>query len=256
MRFPYIGSDNPIPPFKVLGYFFAHAFLLSMLIAAAVVDAEHRIIPPQITYTTAVIGLVLSTALAWPWPLTDTHAISQIPTDPWILPEVQEKIPTGLSLAPFWGPPPKWAPAGSWQLGLMTGLIGAAAGTAIVRVFKFLFEVGFGQDALGLGDADLLMMVGAFLGWQVVVIGFFAGAIVAILTIVPPKIWGAIRGRPVERELSFGPGLAGGVILSWFAWPAIAPVVRVMSDPIAMGITAVVMCGGMLAAGLLLRRGK
>ncbi len=256
MRFPYIASDYPIPPLKVLGYFFIHAFLLSMLIAAAVVDAEHRIIPPQITYTAAIIGIIASTALPWPWPLTDAHALSQIPTDPWILPEVQSKIPTGLCMAPFWGPPPTWAPAGSWQLGLLNGLLGAAAGTAIVRVFKFLFEVGFGQDALGLGDADLLMMAGAFLGWQVVVIGFFAGAVVAIITILPPKIWGAIRGRPVERELSFGPGLAGGVILTWFGWPWIAPVARVMFDPIALGITTFVMCGGILAAGLLLRRGK
>jgi len=256
LAFPYIGSTTPIPPLKVWAYFFFHAYLLSMLIAAAMVDAEHRIIPPQITYSAAFVGILASLLLPWPWPLTDATAISQIPTDPWILPEVQAKIPTGLTLSPFWGPPPNWAPAGSWQLGLMNGLCGAAAGTAVVRLFKFLFEVGFGQEALGLGDADLLMMAGAFLGWQVVVLAFFAGAVVSIVTIVPLKVLDAIRGRAVERELSFGPGLAGGVVLVWFGWPWVAPIARVMFDPIAMGIASVVMCGGILAAGLLLRRGK
>jgi leader peptidase (prepilin peptidase)/N-methyltransferase len=267
-----------LPPPKALGYFAAHAALLSLLIAAAVIDAEHRIIPPQITYPGVALGLIASTAFAWPWPTTDPAAVEklsnlradqrmvesltvseqrrlkELPPDPWYLAGVEEQVPTGMTLAPFWGPPPKWAPPGSWKLGLLNGLIGAAVGTALVRLLKFAFEIGFGQEALGLGDADLLMMAGAFLGWQAVALGFFAGAFVAILTAIPVKVWGAVRGRPFERELSFGPGLAAGVVLVWLGWPWLGDLRRVLYDPVMVGVAGVIIYGGILAAGMVLRR--
>jgi leader peptidase (prepilin peptidase)/N-methyltransferase len=269
-----------LPPARAIGFFVAHATLLSLLIAAAAVDAEHRVIPPQITYPGVVLGLIASTVFAWPWPTTDPAVLekqanlrlnqkeydalkavnpkraAELPPDPWWLPEVQGQVQAGMTLAPFWGPPPKWAPPGSWKLGLLNGLIGAAVGTALVRVFKALFEFGFGQEALGMGDADLLMMAGAFLGWQAVVLAFFTGAFVAILTAVPIKILGAVRGQSFDRYLSFGPGLATGVVLVWLGWKLLVDVRAILYDPVMVGLTAVIIFGGILIAGMLLRRGK
>jgi Flp pilus assembly protein protease CpaA len=58
-------------------------------------------------------------------------------------------------------------------LGLATGVVGLLAGTVMLRVVRFVFTTGLGVEALGLGDADLMMMAGAFLGWQPLVVAFF-----------------------------------------------------------------------------------
>lgn len=256
LRFQYHDPQAPFPPLKLWIFFAAHAFLVASLIACALIDAEHRIIPPQMTYLGTILGLIVSTAFPWPWPSDLPAQMAAIPLDrPWLLPEVADALPTGIAVWPFWGPPPAWAPLGSWQLGLLNGLIGAAVGTGIVRLFKFLFEVGFGQEALGLGDADLLMMVGAFLGWQVVVIGFFAGAIVALLIKIPAMVWSLIVNKESgEAELPFGPGLVIGVVATWFGWPWVSASARVLFDPVILGMTTIIMTLGLLASGLILRR--
>ncbi len=164
---------------------------------------------------------------------------------------------------PFWGPTFQFAPPGSIQLGLLNGVIGALAGSLVVRVIRWVFGVGFGREALGMGDADLLMMAGAFLGWQIAVLSLFTGAIVAILLKALSAIVGSGTPAPIvegqlpadARELPFGPGLAAGVVVTWFAWPWLGPKVQfVFFDGFMIGMTVIIMCVGLLAAGLLLRR--
>jgi len=165
------------PPLGFVAVFLYHAFLMSALIAAALIDAEHRIIPPIIPYFGAIVGIVGGALMAWPWPLPPGAGAAAIPVgQAWQLPEWHWKIPLGVQPWPFYGPPPSWAIAGGWKLGLLSSLIGALAGTLVVRWVKWLFEVGFGKEALGLGDADLLLMAGAFLGWQPVITALFLGA--------------------------------------------------------------------------------
>jgi leader peptidase (prepilin peptidase)/N-methyltransferase len=242
------------PPAKAIVYFFFHGTLLCLLIACAVIDAEHRIIPPQITYFGAVLGIVASMLFPWPWPNPVPAPGTLSTTAYWIVPEIARDIPTGMTLWPFAGPPPAWAPMGSWKLGLLNGLIGAAAGTFLVRSVKFLFEYGMGREALGLGDADLLMMAGAFLGWQAAVIGFFVGAFAALLLKVPVLAWDLVQRRTVQRELSFGPGLAVGIVATWLGWRWISPSLRMLFDPVIVVIVTAAMGGALLIAGLILRR--
>ncbi|OWK43403.1 prepilin peptidase [Fimbriiglobus ruber] len=245
-------SASPPPQDWLL--FASHAFLLSVLIVAALIDAEHRVIPTQVTYIGTAVGLLASTLLAWPWP-SDPAVLAQIqPNAPWFLPNILGKLPTGMTLWPFWGPLPTWTPAGSWQLGLCNALIGAAVGTALVRGIKFLFEIGIGKEALGLGDADLMMMAGAFLGWQVVLIGFFAGGLAGLLLKIPSVIYSLITGRTVVSELSFGPGLALGIVATWFAWPWVSSSAVVLFEPVVLGVLVIAIGGGLLVAGILLRR--
>ena len=253
LKFSYI-SGLPVPPVEVWVYWATHAFLVAALVASAAIDARHQIIPTQITYVGTAVGIVLSTLLPWPWPSIGTSLGPNAATMSWIVPEALPHIPTGVMVWPCWGPLPSWAPAGSWQLGLLSSLVGAAFGMGLVRVIKFLFEVGIGKEALGLGDADLLMMVGAFLGWQVVFFSFFIGAVAALALKVPMMIWDALRRRPASGELAFGPGLAVGVGITWFGWPWLGTYARVLFEPIALAVVAVCLTGGMLVAGLLLRR--
>ena len=153
---------------------------MSFFIAAALCDLERKTIPISLTVFGTVVGLVLSTLFPWPWPNEVQRGV--LPADtPWYFEEFIGKIPRGICPWPVWGPLPNWLPPGSPQLGFLTSLAGAAAGTFMIRFIKWVFETGLEREALGLGDADFMMMVGAFTGWQIVLIGFFAGTFVAPL---------------------------------------------------------------------------
>ena len=246
LQFDYL---NPGPPlFRALVYAAVHAFLLSMLIASAVIDAKHRIIPPQITYVGTLVGLVVSTAFAWPWPNANPHFA---PAD-WL--KLNLTIPVGVCLWPFWGPLPDWTPPGSPQLGLLNGLIGAAVGLLIVRLLKLTFEAGMGKEALGLGDADLLMMAGAFLGWQAVALALPVGAVLTLLVVIPRFVWAKVRGRPFDTAMAFGPGIAAGVVVCWLGWPWLGELMRAAFDPVTLAVVGGVSTIGPLLFGFLLRR--
>ena len=119
---------------------------------------------------------------------------------------------------------------------MLNGVIGALAGSFVVRVVKWLFEVGFGKEALGLGDADLLMMAGAFLGWQIAVLSLFVGACAALVLKVPGLLLSVFRKSAVENELPFGPGLALGVVVTWLSWPWLGARLQFVNlDPFMLG---------------------
>ena len=201
-------------------FFLQRATLFCFLLVAAVCDLDDRQIPLSITFTGTIIGLIFAVAFPWPWPNTAAQALPQpvgfrVTADQWSM--MMGPAKPGLYPWPVWGPPPAWMPTGSWQLGLLTGLAGALTGTLLLRIVKFLFEKGLGKEALGLGDADLMMMVGAFLGWQVVVVAFFIGAVAALLLEIPRRLLGG------ESMLPFGPGLAVGAVVTWLCWRWIGP---------------------------------
>jgi leader peptidase (prepilin peptidase) / N-methyltransferase len=93
-------------------------------------------------------------------------------------------------------------------------IIGAAAGyVSLWSVYK-LFKWLTGKEGMGYGDFKLLAALGAWLGWQmllvVILISAFAGAIVGISLV-------AFRGRDRDIPIPFGPYLAaaGWVALMW-----------------------------------------
>src|SRR5262249_31902271 len=153
------------PPLGVIALFVHHATLLSFLIAAALCDVDGRTIPLPLTVTGTLIGLLFATLMPWPWPNSYPLPVG-MSNQPWFFAEYLDKLPRGVYNWPVWGPLPDSLPSGSWQLGFVTGLAGAAAGNLMMRSVKFIFEKGMGREALGLGDADLMMMAGAFIGWQ------------------------------------------------------------------------------------------
>jgi leader peptidase (prepilin peptidase)/N-methyltransferase len=260
-----LNGHTAYPPGVFWAMFFYHCVLLWALIAAAIIDAEHRIIPPLIPYTGLFVGVVGGTIMPWPWP-NPAGEIAALPTDPaWMLPEYWGKIPPGVQPWPFYGPTFDFAPPGSYTLGLLNSLLGALAGSLMVRFVKAFFELGFGREAMGLGDADLLMMAGAFLGWQIAVLSLFVGAFCALvlkllasIIVREPASRSAApeSGVPFDaRELPFGPGLAIGIVLTWFAWPWLGPSLQyVFFDWVALTLSAIVFSVGTLAAGLFLRR--
>jgi leader peptidase (prepilin peptidase) / N-methyltransferase len=198
-----------------------HAVLFSFLLVAAACDIDARAIPMPLTLTGMVVGLIAAVLFPWPWP----WSLSDGPLPqgrPGVRLDMVWQDPTaglkaGLYPWPVWGPLPDWLPPGSWQLGLATGLGGLLVGTFMMRGVGFLFSRGLGREALGLGDADLMMMAGAFLGWQPIVAAFFLSVfpalVVGILNIVVKR----------DNSLPFGPSLAAAIVLTWLCWGWIGP---------------------------------
>lgn len=235
-------------------FFLHHAILFSFLLTAAMIDAEHRIIPISITLTGTFVGIVLSPLLGWPFP-NEIESIVRLNTQAsWSFMPKEIKIPVGAHLWPVWGPVPNTLLENSWLLGLVTSLTGAFVGTAMIRTAKFLFEKGLGKEAIGLGDADLMMMAGAFLGWQAVFAAFFIGSLLSL----PIGVILAITKK--EGSLPFGPGLAAGVMVTLIGWPFVSKVLQgFLFDSLLVTLAIAVLGGGMFVASILLRavgRGK
>jgi leader peptidase (prepilin peptidase)/N-methyltransferase len=86
---------------------------------------------------------------------------------------------------------------------------------AALRAVRFLFGLGRGKEGLGVGDADVMMMAGAFIGWQPILVSFFVGVFAALIFGVAQLL------RRGDHPLAFGPALAAGVLITVLEWPAI-----------------------------------
>jgi leader peptidase (prepilin peptidase)/N-methyltransferase len=191
-----------------------HAVLFAFLVAASACDLAGREIPLKLTLTGTLIGLAGATLMPWPWPNTTGVPAPDAGAVLWMMPPpLGPGISPGTYPWPVWGPLPGWlAPGGNWQTGLATGIVGLLIGSFLLRTVGFVFSKGLGKEALGLGDADLMMMAGAFLGWQVVVAGFF-------LSVIPGLIIGLVNMISVrDNSLAFGPALALGVVAAMLGW--------------------------------------
>jgi leader peptidase (prepilin peptidase)/N-methyltransferase len=215
--------------------FVHHALLMSFLIAASLCDIDHLEIPLGITVAGTIVGLIGSACFPWPYPNTLTLP-PPVPVFAAIGMGANPTPPSaGLYPWPVWFPFPDWLPPGSWQLGLATGLAGAAAGNVVLRMVRFLFGLGRGIEGLGIGDADLMMMAGSFVGWQVILVAFGAGVFPALVFGIGQLFF---RGK---QAMPFGPSLALGVMIALLCWHWIGDRAwLLLSDPVMMGIFGVV----------------
>lgn len=216
-RIQETGWPSPL----ALVVFAHHAVLVSLLIVASICDLDHREIPLAVTLPGSLLGLVLALLLPWPWPYTPAEAPLPPPPSGWLLGPLPN-LKVGLYPWPVWPWPPAWLPPGDWRLGLATGLAGLLVGTILLRVIRFVFSLGLGMEALGLGDADLMMMAGAFLGWQPIVVAFFLGVFAGLFFGVGQML---LTG---DNALPFGPGLSVGILAALFGWPWIGPHVEML----------------------------
>lgn len=106
--------------------------------------------------------------------------------------------------------------------GVVSALIGAALGTAILALIRWGWHRATGVEGMGLGDVKMIAMIGAFLGWQQVWVVLFlssiAGAVIGVLL-------AAVGGRSMQSRLPFGTFLAlaafaaslvGDELVTWY----------------------------------------
>jgi leader peptidase (prepilin peptidase)/N-methyltransferase len=90
-------------------------------------------------------------------------------------------------------------------------LIGAVAGGGALYLIAIAGTAVFGKDSMGGGDIKLAAMLGAFLGWQGVIVflfvAFFVGAVVGVAVL-------AARRSQADHTIPFGPFIALGAFVT------------------------------------------
>jgi leader peptidase (prepilin peptidase)/N-methyltransferase len=137
------------------------------------------------------------------WPLSWVLLVlSFIDLDLRIIPDkvTLPGIVLGLIVAPLLG-----------LLGFWESLIGVLVGGGALYLIGILGELFLKKESMGGGDVKLAAMLGAFMGWRLVLVAlfvaFFVGAVAGIIVLArKPKDW--------DSSLPFGPFIALGAVLS------------------------------------------
>lgn len=87
---------------------------------------------------------------------------------------------------------------------IVGAMLGALVGGFTVWLTRILGGMAFGREAMGMGDVDLMLGVGAVIGAGPVTVAFFVAPFFGIIAVLPRLLGG--RGR----ELPYGPYLSLG----------------------------------------------
>jgi prepilin signal peptidase PulO-like enzyme (type II secretory pathway) len=117
--------------------------------------------------------------------------------------------------------PPLWL---SVLCGTLMGILIGGGGIWVIRIGGSL---GFGKEAMGLGDVHLMAGVGACLGWVNALLAIPLAAVVGLYFV----ILASIAGRPAGKAMPFGPYLAIGTLLVLFAQPLVELGLSVLLRP-------------------------
>jgi len=199
-----------LEPLVLAGVMTATLVFVSILIAIAFIDYDLQIIPDELSIGGTVLMLGASAALPYLHP-------SWVET----IPEVPGQVAS-----------------------LFGGVIGAVGGGGFILTFSIMGTLLFRHQitkaqvedpdistAIGFGDVKLLTLVGAFLGWQSVLVSFLFGTVFGALGGIVDKVrtgsWpperigiaGAIRYRwhSGGSVIPFGPFLCAGAMVMVFA---------------------------------------
>lgn len=105
------------------------------------------------------------------------------------------------------------------ELPWLQAILGAAVGYGLLWGIAVAGTTAFGEDAMGGGDVKMMAMVGAFLGWQGVLLTLFLGALLGTLVFLPLKLAGREKLVPFGIFLALGAAacwLVGGTIVHWY----------------------------------------
>jgi leader peptidase (prepilin peptidase)/N-methyltransferase len=111
-----------------------------------------------------------------------------------------------------------FALAAGWPA-LSTALLGAAIGFAFLWMVAAVGGRIFKQDAMGGGDIKMMAMIGAFVGWQGMLLTVFLGAFLGSVVFVPLTLAGRRQLVPFGIFLSLGAVvtyLVGHRVIGWY----------------------------------------
>ena len=110
---------------------------------------------------------------------------------------------------------------------LLSALVGMAAGMILVWSVRLVAQWVLGVEAMGFGDVTLMGMIGAFLGWQAVLLIFFIAPFFGLVYGIVHAALG--KGRAVP----YGPFLCLATVVVVVAW---SPIWAATAEYFAFGI--------------------
>jgi leader peptidase (prepilin peptidase)/N-methyltransferase len=202
---PYPDVPGDHIPLSLLLYVFAGRILtlilIWLLVALAMLDAEHLWLPNFLTFPGIAIGL--ASAVLDPFLLVKLDSLTGLP-----LTEGMEGMRLGL-----------WTPG----IVRLAAILAAAALILLIRWVYWLFRH---REGIGLGDAKLMALLAAWLGLPGALLAFGLGVVLGALVAV---ILLAIPAAPTNRngwalkKLPLGTFLCiGGVVSALWGQPIIA----------------------------------
>jgi leader peptidase (prepilin peptidase) / N-methyltransferase len=160
----------------------ADILFVSLIVPLVFIDLRYKLLPNVITYPGFAIMI----------------AMRVLAPDPWQIARTPKLYGNGT---------PEWITA------LLGALIGAAVGGGSLWLVREAYYRFRHVEGMGLGDIKMMLMVGAFLGWQLTMLTIFLasllGSIIGIMLIKG-------RGGNMKMEIPFGVFLGPAAILALF----------------------------------------
>ena len=169
----------------ILGFWLpliADIVFVSLIVPLVFIDLHHKLLPNKITYPGLVVLLVLR-ALA---------------PDPWLLAHTPRLF--GLETAP------------TWALSVFGSVLGALVGGGSLWLVREAYYRLRHVEGMGLGDVKMMLMVGAFLGWQLTILTIFIGSVLGSLV----GVLLILRGGSMKMQIPFGVFLGPAAIIALF----------------------------------------
>jgi prepilin signal peptidase PulO-like enzyme (type II secretory pathway) len=235
--------------------FLAHRVLLVLMLAASMIDVDEKIIPDEITIPGTLLGLLMAAACPlsllpymskmnqcvpllltspseWPswldgtshagslalprtwysrhgWPRALQLAWTRLVREPATYRILRMALMGAVAIALVW-----YRGEQGWR-GLLTAMVGMAAGGGLVWAVRVIGSAALQQEAMGFGDVILMAMLGAFLGWQSCLVIFFlaplAGLMVGVLRLILFR----------DKEVPYGPFLCLAALFLIVRWDVV-----------------------------------
>ena len=166
--------------------FLVDVVFVSLIVPLVFIDLRHKILPNAINYP----GILLMTLLR-----------ALVP-DPVIIKWMSHAFRLmGLSAQP------------DWVMALGGSFLGALAGGGSLWLVRELYFRFRGVEGMGLGDVKMMLMVGAFLGWQRTLLTIFVASLIGSIVGI---VWIKLKGGTIKMEIPFGVFLGPAAIITLF----------------------------------------
>lgn len=146
---------------------------IAFLLALAFIDLDHMILPNSLTQWGMILGLMFQ---------------------------------AGMGVSEAGG-------LGGFIPALLEALFSAVIGLLVFDALRIVGSFALKQDAMGRGDAKLAAMIGAWVGWQLMLLSAFLACLVGSIIGIGGMMLGLINRR---QPIPFGPYLVIGAIASFF----------------------------------------
>jgi len=166
----------------------ADLVFVGLIVPLVFIDFYHQILPNVITYPGLLVLL----------------ALRVLAPDPWIVAHAPQ----------FFG----LAGASPRMLTLAAAVAGALVGGGSLWVVREAYFRLRGIEGMGLGDIKMMLMAGAFLGWQLTLLTIFVGS---LLGSIAGLILIKVRGGTLKLAIPFGVFLGPAGIIALFLGPQI-----------------------------------